>query len=96
MIAAHFFDGHNARLQPVGLDVQDGHLHLNGPGLERSYPLASVVLAEPFDGAPLMLRLGDATCEIDRGRSGVTGAMDLKRPPRLLGAANELAGLLIG
>ena len=37
-----------------------------------------------------------ATCEIDGRRSRVTGAMDLKRPSRVLGAANQLAGLLIG
>lgn len=67
MIAAHFFDGHDARLQPVGLDVRDGHLHVDAPGFERSYPLADVALAEPFDQAPLMLRLGDATCEVPYG-----------------------------
>lgn len=67
MIAAHFFDGHSARLQPVGLDVRAGHLHVDAPGFERSYPLAAVVLAEPFDNAPLMLRLADATCEVPCG-----------------------------
>jgi Zn-dependent protease with chaperone function len=67
MIAAQFFDGHSARLQPVGLDVRAGHLHLDAPGLERSYPLSAVVLAEPFDNAPLMLRLGDASCEVPYG-----------------------------
>ena len=64
MINANFFDGHDARLQPVGLDVRAGHLHVDAPGFERSYPLAAVVLAEPFERAPLMLRLGDATCEV--------------------------------
>jgi len=67
MIAAHFFDGHNARLQPVGLDVRAGHLHVGGPGLERSWPLADVALAEPFESAPLMLRMGEATCEVPAG-----------------------------
>jgi Zn-dependent protease with chaperone function len=64
MINANFFDGHDARLQPVGLDVRAGHLHVDAPGFERSYPLAAVVLTEPFERAPLMLRLGDATCEV--------------------------------
>jgi Zn-dependent protease with chaperone function len=67
MIAAHFFDGHDARLQPVGLDVRNDHLHVDAPGFERSYPLADVVLAEPFGQAPLMLRLGHATCEVPFG-----------------------------
>ena len=67
MINANFFDGHDARLQPVGLDVRAGHLHVDAPGFERSYPLAAVVLAEPFERAPLMLRLGDATCEVPYG-----------------------------
>ncbi|WP_413674026.1 M48 family metallopeptidase [Massilia cellulosiltytica] len=67
MIAAHFFDGHDARLQPVGLDVRDGHLHVDASGFERSFPLADVALAEPFEQAPLVLRLGDATCEVPYG-----------------------------
>jgi Zn-dependent protease with chaperone function len=67
MIAARFFDGHSARLQPVRLDVRAGHLHVEAPGFERSYPLAAVVLAEPFQQAPLMLRLGDASCEVPSG-----------------------------
>jgi Zn-dependent protease with chaperone function len=67
MINANFFDGHDARLQPVGLDVRAGHLHVDAPGFERSYPLSAVVLAEPFERAPLMLRLGDATCEVPYG-----------------------------
>jgi Zn-dependent protease with chaperone function len=67
MIAAHFFDGHDARLQPVGLDVRNDHLHVDAPGFARSYPLAEVALAEPFDQAPLVLRLGDATCEVPYG-----------------------------
>jgi Zn-dependent protease with chaperone function len=67
MIAAHFFDGHDARLQPVGLDVRNDHLHVDAPGFARSYPLAEVALAEPFDHAPLVLRLGDATCEVPYG-----------------------------
>jgi Zn-dependent protease with chaperone function len=67
MIAAHFFDGYSARLQPVGLDVRAGHLHIDAPGFERSYPLSTVVLAEPFDAAPLVLRLGDASCEVPYG-----------------------------
>ena len=67
MIAAHYFDGHSARLQAVRLDVRANHLHVQAPGFERSYPLAAVVLAEPFEQAPLMLRLGDATCEVAPG-----------------------------
>jgi Zn-dependent protease with chaperone function len=67
MIAAHFFDGHDARLQPVGLDVRNDHLHVDAPGFARSYPLADVALAEPFEQAPLVLRLGDATCEVPYG-----------------------------
>ncbi|MCS0632536.1 M48 family metallopeptidase [Telluria mixta] len=67
MITAHFFDGHDARLQPVGLDVRNDHLHVDAPGFARSYPLTDVALAEPFEQAPLVLRLGDATCEVPYG-----------------------------
>ena len=67
MIAAHFFDGHSARLQPVGLDVRAGHLHVDAPDFSRSYPLSAVVMTEPFERAPLVLRLGDASCEVPYG-----------------------------
>lgn len=81
MIAAHFFDGHDARLQPVGLDVRNDHLHVDAAGFERSYPLADVVLAEPFEQAPLVLRLGDATCEVPYGpgRQTLLAALGYRR-----------------
>ena len=81
MIPATFFDGHNARLQPVGLDVRAGHLHVAAPGLERSWPLAAVALAEPFQAAPLMLRMGDATCEVAAGpdRQALLDALGYRR-----------------
>jgi len=41
-------------------------------------------------------RPDDATSEIDVRRSRATGAMDLKRPSRVLGLANEGTSLLIG
>jgi Zn-dependent protease with chaperone function len=67
MVSAHFFDGHDARLQPVALDVRAGRLHVEAPEFERTFALADVVLAEPFARAPLMLRLGDASCEVPYG-----------------------------
>ena len=48
MIAAHFFDGHDARLQPVGLDVRNDHLHVDAPGFERSFPLADLRPSSPL------------------------------------------------
>jgi Zn-dependent protease with chaperone function len=81
MIAAHFFDGHDARLQPVDLDVRNHHLHVDAPGFARSYPLADVVLAEPFEHAPLVLRVGDATCEVPYGpeRQALLAALGYRR-----------------
>jgi Zn-dependent protease with chaperone function len=67
MIAAQFFDGHSARLQPVGLDVRAGHLYVEAPDFSRNYPLSAVVMTEPFEQAPLVLRLGDASCEVPYG-----------------------------
>jgi Zn-dependent protease with chaperone function len=81
MIAAHFFDGHSARLQPVGLDVRAGHLHVDAPDFSRSYPLSAVVMTEPFERAPLVLRLGDATCEVPYGpeRQAMLAALDYNK-----------------
>jgi Zn-dependent protease with chaperone function len=65
MIAATYFDGRSARPHPVQLDVHAGQLLVDGPGVERSYPLEAVALAEPFAAAPAVLRFGDgASCEV--------------------------------
>lgn len=68
MIAAHYFDGRSARLQPAWLDVSAGALLVSAGGIERSYPLENVRLAEPFAAAPAMLRFPDgASCEVPAG-----------------------------
>jgi Zn-dependent protease with chaperone function len=65
MIVATYFDGRDARPHPVRLDVDAGQLLVDGPGVERSYPLGAVALSEPFAAAPAMLRFGDgASCEV--------------------------------
>lgn len=65
---AQYFDGRSARLHPASLSVDAGLLRIAAPGIERSVPLAGVRLAEPFDRAPLVLRLdGGASCEVPRG-----------------------------
>ena len=72
MIAARYFDGHSARLQPARIAVRAGEILIGGPGLARIYPLgggpAGTVVAEPFARAPLMLRFADgASCEVPYG-----------------------------
>lgn len=71
MTTAHYFDGRSARLHPASLSVDAGLLHIAAPGtpgIERSVPLAGLRLAEPFEHAPLVLRLPDgASCEVPAG-----------------------------
>jgi Zn-dependent protease with chaperone function len=68
MTTASYFDGRSAHLHPARLSVDAGLLRIAAPGIERSVPLSSVRLAEPFDRAPLMLRLeGGASCEVPAG-----------------------------
>jgi Zn-dependent protease with chaperone function len=65
MMTAHYFDGRNARLHPVRLNVEAGKLLLSSAGFERSYPLAAVALSEPFAAASAVLRLPDGgSCEV--------------------------------
>jgi len=65
MNTAHYFDGRSARRHPVHLNVEAGKLLVSSPTFERSYPVATVALAEPFAAAPAMLRFADgAGCEI--------------------------------
>jgi Zn-dependent protease with chaperone function len=59
MMNAHYFDGRSARLHPVLLDVEAGKLLVRSPAFERSYPVAAVLLSEPFAAAPAVLRLAD-------------------------------------
>jgi predicted Zn-dependent protease len=68
MIDAWFFDGRNAHLHPARLTLAAGTLTVSAPAFQRSYPAASVALAEPFAAAPAMLRFDDgASCEVPAG-----------------------------
>jgi Zn-dependent protease with chaperone function len=65
---AFYFDGRSARQHPASLLVDAGLLHIAAPGIERSLPLDTVKLGEPFDHAPLVLRLpAGASCEVPAG-----------------------------
>jgi Zn-dependent protease with chaperone function len=65
MMTAHYFDGRNARLHPVRLALDAGMLLVSGTDLQRSYPLDTVALSEPFAAAPAVLRFADgASCEV--------------------------------
>ena len=60
MSAAHYFDGHSARLHVVQLSTGDGAIHLHGE-TSRSYSLAGTRLAEPFAHAPAVLYFKDGS-----------------------------------
>ena len=78
MIDAIFFDGRSARMQAVRLGVDSGTLTLTAPAFQRSYPVDSVALSEPFAAAPAMLRFGDgSSCEVPAGaaRDGLLAAL---------------------
>jgi Zn-dependent protease with chaperone function len=81
MIAAHFFDGRNARPHPVRLDVQAGMLLVSAAAFERSYPLGGIALSEPFAAAPAVLRFADgASCEVGGdGRAQVLDALGYRK-----------------
>jgi Zn-dependent protease with chaperone function len=81
MIAAHYFDGRSARLHPVQLAVDAGTLLVSAPAFQRSYPVATVALAEPFGAAPALLRFADgASCEVDGdGRRQVLDALGYRK-----------------
>jgi Zn-dependent protease with chaperone function len=81
MIAANYFDGRNASLHPVQLDVNAGMLLVSAPAFERSYPLGAVALSEPFAAAPAVLRFPDgASCEVSGdGRRQVLDALGYRK-----------------
>ena len=60
MSAAHYFDGHSARLHVVQLSTGNGAIHLHGEA-SRSYSLAGTRLAEPFAHAPTVLYFKDGS-----------------------------------
>ena len=64
MIAAHYFDGRNARVHAVELAAGNGVLTLRGD-VDRTYAAAATRIAEPFEHAPLVLYFADgARCEV--------------------------------
>jgi Zn-dependent protease with chaperone function len=81
MIAAHYFDGRSARLHPVQLGVDDHSLLVSAAAFQRSYPLGTVALSEPFGAAPAVLRFADgASCEVDGdGRQQVLDALGYRK-----------------
>ncbi|MCD2515819.1 M48 family metallopeptidase [Massilia sp. G4R7] len=60
MSAAHYFDGHSARLHVVQLSTGNGAIHLHGEAA-RSYSLAGARLAEPFAHSPAVLYFKDGS-----------------------------------
>ena len=60
MSAAHYFDGHSARLHVVQLSTANGAIHLHGEAA-RSYSLAGTRLAEPFAHTPAVLYFKDGS-----------------------------------
>lgn len=65
MISANYFDGLNARLHLVNLELGNGAIGLAGADIVKSYPFSEVALAEPFAGAASVLDFADgARCEI--------------------------------
>ena len=82
MSAAHYFDGHSARLHPVELSADGGSIHLRG-AVARSYPASSTRLAEPFEHAPAVLYFADGSqAEVhDPGmRAVLAGALGYRKP----------------
>ena len=81
MTNALYFDGRNARLHPVRLNVDAGMLQLSSPAFERSYPLGAVTLSEPFVAAPAVLRFADgASCEVaGDGRQPLLDALGYRK-----------------
>jgi Zn-dependent protease with chaperone function len=81
MMSAHYFDGRSARLHPVRLAVDAGMLLVSGTDLQRSYPLGTVALSEPFAAAPAVLRFDDgASCEVGGdGRQQLLDALGYRK-----------------
>jgi len=97
IIDACFFDGRNAHLYPARLAVDGGALTVTGPTFQRSYPLGSVALSEPFAAAPAMLRFSDgASCEVPAGsaRDALLAALGYRKSPVVRWQARWPAALL--
>lgn len=97
IIDAFFFDGRNAHLHPARLAVGGGTLTVTGPTFQRSYPLGSVALSEPFAAAPAMLRFSDgASCEVPAGsaRDALLAALGYRKSPVVRWQARWPAALL--
>lgn len=64
-LEAHYFDGINARLHQVLLDIGQDVIALAGGDVVKSYHRSQARMAEPFSGAPCVLDFSDgARCEV--------------------------------
>ncbi len=65
MIQASYFDGKTATRHAVTLTVTGDRAHLEGDGVARDEPLASVRVSEPMGSAPRLITFADgAICEV--------------------------------
>jgi Zn-dependent protease with chaperone function len=65
MMTAAYFDGVSVRRHAVQFDIAGDGWSLHGDGVERAGNRHELVLAEPSDGAPVLIYLpGGAHCEI--------------------------------
>ncbi|MFC5300241.1 M48 family metallopeptidase [Azospira restricta] len=65
MLAATYYDGSSTRRHPVGLEVRDGHLLIDGNGVQRRIPVGEVDFGEAVEGAPRSISLpGGGCCEV--------------------------------
>ncbi|MEN3290782.1 MAG: hypothetical protein V7642_35, partial [Burkholderiales bacterium] len=57
MIDAIYFDGHTTRPRPVRLVIHGGIVAIAGAGYRRTVRIADLVISEPLEHAPRIMRL---------------------------------------
>lgn len=82
MISASYFDGANARMHTVVLELRDGLFALTGNGIATAYTYPDTRMAEPFAQAPCVLDFADgARCEVTdaAAKAAIAAALDYRQ-----------------
>ena len=64
-VAGSYYDGSSSRSHPVRISVHDGQCTVVGNNIRKSFPFDRIVVSEPLEGAPRLLRFPDgSSCEV--------------------------------
>jgi Zn-dependent protease with chaperone function len=64
-VHGHYYDGTSSRVYNVAFSITDGSCHIDGDGIDKSFPVSDIEVSEQLDKAHRILRFSDgSSCEL--------------------------------